>query len=95
MKNDQWLSTKRYVAITNITTGGPGGTTVYTETPVGSIDSVNVSFTASNTITTVYSMILNGLFVHPSEYSVSGNTITFFTAPDSSLSGLPFTIVYA
>lgn len=78
---------------TIIATGGLG--TIYTETPTGAIDGSNKAYTTAHTINTVLSFYINGEFIHPSQYSVSGDTITFVTALDSSLSGLPFTIIYA
>lgn len=78
--------------ITLTATGG-GGTT-YSETPSGSINSSNVTFTTAHSITTVINFAINGQYVHPAEYSVSGTTITFVTAPNSSLSGTGFTITY-
>lgn len=76
-----------------LTASGGGGTT-YTETPTGTIDGANVTFTTANTITTVINFALNGQFIHPSEYSTAGSTITFVTAPAAGMSGLPFTVIY-
>lgn len=74
----------------------PGGSgTVYTETPSGTINGSNVTFTTLHTINNVFSFALNGQYLHPTtDYTTSGSTITFVAAPDASLSGLPFTIVY-
>lgn len=69
-------------------------TTVYTETPSGAINSSNKTYTVLHTINNVFSFAINGMYIHPSEYSTSGSTITFVTALDSSLSGTSFTIVY-
>lgn len=81
-------------AVVTLPSGG-GGTT-YTETPGGLINSSNVTFTTVHPITTIYSFAINGQYLHiNSDYTVSGSTITFVTAPDASLSGLPFTIVYS
>ena len=90
MKGSQWVSSKRYITI------GPNGqsTTFYSETPSGSIDGANKDFTVSHAIATMIGLALNGVIVHPSEYSTVGTTITFVTAPDVSLSGLPFTATY-
>lgn len=76
-----------------LTASGGGGTT-YTETPSGTIDGVNKAFTTLNTITTVINFAIGGTFIHPAEYSFSGSTITFVTAPNASLSGLSFTVIY-
>lgn len=78
-----------------ISSSGGAGATFYTETPIGDINGINTVYTVANSITTIVAFSLNGQFIHPSEYSVAGTTITFVTAPDASLSGLPFTIVYA
>lgn len=72
----------------------PGATTTYTETPSGTINSVNVTFTTAHTINTILAFAINGQFIHPSEYSVAGTTITFNVAPNIALVGLPFTIIY-
>ncbi len=77
-----------------IASTGGAVATIYSETPTGTIDGANKIFTTAHTITTVISFALNGQFIHPSEYSASGTTITFVTAPDASLSGTPFTISY-
>lgn len=72
------------------------GTTVYTETPVGTIDGVNVTFTVAHTINTVYSFAINGMYIHPTtDYTATGTTITFTSAPPADLSGKAFTIVYS
>jgi hypothetical protein len=71
------------------------GATLYTETPVGDIDGVNVTFTTTKDITNVYSFAINGQFLHPTEYSVSGNTITFNNPIPADLAGTNFTIIYA
>lgn len=78
--------------ITLTATGG-GGTT-YSETPGGLINASNKVYTTAHGITTVINLAINGQYIHPAEYSAVGTTITFVTALDSSLSGLPFTIVY-
>lgn len=74
-------------------TGG-GISTLYTQTPVGTINGINTDFTVTNTITFVVGLYMNGQFIHPAEYSFATTTITFVTAPDISFAGLPFTIVY-
>lgn len=75
-------------------TGG-SSVTVYTETPSGTINGSNKNFTTAHTINTIYSFGINGQFIHPVDFSVAGSTITFVTAPDASLSGTPFTIIYS
>lgn len=69
--------------------------TVFTETPSGTIDGSNKSFTTAHTITTVYTFAINGQFIHPTDYSIVGTTITFGSALPVELSGTPFTIIYA
>lgn len=50
---------------------------------------------APSTITTVVSFGINGQFMHlTTNYTVSGATITYIPALDSSLTGTPFTLVY-
>lgn len=69
-------------------------TTFYSETPSGAINGSNVTYTTAHQIATVINFTINGQYIHPSDYSVLGNTITFNTPLDASLSGLPFTIIY-
>lgn len=71
-----------------------GSSTFYVETPNEAIDGARVDFTVDHTITKVLSVHINGQFIHPSDYSVAGSTITFNTAPDISYAGLSFTVVY-
>lgn len=81
--------------VNNIPVSVPGSVT-YTETPVGVINGVNKVFTTAHTMTYIYSFALSGGFLHPgTDYNAAGNTITFVTAPDISLAGLPFTITYS
>ena len=75
--------------------GGSGGSaTIYSQTPVGDIDGVNKVYTVSNSVTTVINFSINGMQIHPAEYSVVGSTITFVTALPVELSGAGFTVVY-
>jgi len=75
--------------------GGSGTSTIYQETPVGVINGSNVTYTVTNTITTVINFAINGQYLHPTtDFTFSGMTITFVTPLDSSLSGKPFTITY-
>jgi hypothetical protein len=78
-----------------VTIPGASLGTIYTETPTGAVDGVNTVYTTTHTITTILSFAINGQFIHPSDYSVAGSTITFGTALPPELSGLPFTIIYA
>lgn len=81
--------------VVTITVAGGAGTT-YTETPSGLINGSNVTYTTAHDINTVYTFGINGQYLHPTtDYSTSGSTITMVTALPSSLSGLPFTIVYS
>ena len=77
-------------------TPGAASLTLYTETPSGLINGVNVTYTTLNSITNVFSFAINGQHIHPSQYSKSGSTITIVGgALDASLSGTPFTIIYS
>lgn len=78
--------------ITLTATGG--GSTTYSETPTGLINGSNKVYTVLHNITTVINFAINGQYIHPADYSVTTNTITFVTALDATLSGLGFTIVY-
>lgn len=77
-----------------VITSTGGSATIYTETPSGLINGSNKVYTVSNTVTTVIGFWINGQFIHPSEYTSVGTTITFVTALDASLSGTGFTISY-
>lgn len=76
-----------------LTATGGGGTT-YSETPTGAINGSNKAYTTAHAITTIINFAINGQYIHPAEYSVSGTTITFVTALDASLSGTGFTVIY-
>lgn len=67
---------------------------VYTETPTGTVDGSNTTYTTVNTITTVIALWINGEYVHPSEYTASGAGFTMGTALPADLSGKSFTIIY-
>lgn len=72
------------------------GTTVYVETPSGTINGANVTFTTLHNITTVYTFDINGMYIHPTtDYTTAGSTITFVAAPSADLAGTGFTIVYS
>lgn len=61
-----------------------GGYFVYNETPTGTIDSSNVTFTLANTpnpATSLQITIQGQLQIQGSDYTLSGNTITMTTAP--------------
>lgn len=86
-------------------TGGGGGTSaigvasamkhiVKHETPSGDIDGANTEYTVTKPINAVLSFGINGQVIHPSEYTVSGRTITMDTAIDGALSGTVFEITY-
>ena len=70
------------------------GLTSYTETPTGTIDGANKVFNVAHTITFINLIAMNGQFIHPGDYTFTGTTITWGTAPDVSYAGLPFTCVY-
>jgi hypothetical protein len=67
---------------------------IYTETPSGTIDDSNVTFTVTHTITKIIHFAIGRLYIHPSDYSISGHTITFNDPLGLSLAGENFTIVY-
>lgn len=82
--------------VVEVTLSGGAGGTVYEETPTGLINGSNVTYTVANSITTIYNFAINGQFLHKdSDYTYSGDTITFLSPLDASLSGKPFTITYA
>ena len=64
--------------------GGGGSLTALQETPAGSVDGVNVTFTISQVPSTSgrFILFLDGLYLTPIvDYSTSGATITMVTAP--------------
>ena len=65
-----------------------------TETPDGLINGSNKLYTTTQNISAIISFAINGQFIHPTDYAFLGKQISFITALDSSLSGLPFTITY-
>lgn len=67
---------------------------IYTQTPVGLVNGINTVYTVDHEINNVIGFAINGQYIHPSEYSFSGTTITFFTPIDASLAGTPFSITY-
>jgi hypothetical protein len=75
--------------ITAASNGG-GGTLsasnfIYNETPSGTVNGSNVTFTLANTpVTGKVSIFINGLLLPPTAYSISTATITFVTAPSST-----------
>lgn len=72
-----------------------GAVTTHTETPQGDIDGVNAVFTTNHPITSVFSFAINGQFLHPEEYTIDENEITFNNPLPADLSGTNFTIIYA
>lgn len=71
-----------------------GASSFNVETPVGVVNGVNVTYTVTNTISKVLGFSINGMAIHPAEYSTSATTITFVTALPVELSGTGFTIIY-
>lgn len=73
-----------------------GGTFVDGETPSGAFDDLNTTFTLASSVTSnSLELYLNGQFLSEGDdYTVSGSTITFLSAADSSFSGLPFLAFY-
>ena len=64
------------------------------ETPGGLINSSNKVYTLTRIPKFIFSFYINGMFIHPAEYTQAGTTITFGTALPSSLSGKGFTITF-
>lgn len=67
------------------------------ETPSGTINGSNAAFTLAHSPSPAASLILemNGqILTQGVEYTLSGATITFSTAPDAAFSGLPFKAWY-
>lgn len=74
---------------------GGGSATIYTETPSGLIDGANKTYTTAHPITTVIGLWLNGEFIHPADYTVSGAGFTMGTALAAAFATTSFTISYA
>lgn len=72
-----------------------GGSAIFSETPTGVIDGANKAYTTVNSIVTVIGLYLNGEYIDPSQYTVSGSGFTMGTAIPAQFSGTPFTIVYS
>lgn len=69
--------------------------TTYIETPTGLINGVNITYTVTHSITTMFSLAINGQFLHPTaDYSFSSGTITFVKPLPIELAGTSFTAVY-
>jgi len=70
-------------SITIAATGGSAGNTMTTETPTGTINGSNATFTLSQTpLNNNIILTLNGVRQTPTtDYTLSGTTITFTTAP--------------
>ena len=75
--------------------GGGSSTSTTVTTQTGVISNLN-TLTASGTLTTIYSLAINGQFQHPvTDYTASGTTITYVTPLDSSFTGKPYTLVFS
>lgn len=69
--------------------------TIYQDTVSGVIDGVNKIFTVSNAISApIFLTLANSSYQVTVDYTVSGTTITFVTAPDISLVDQPFWLVH-
>lgn len=65
------------------------------QTPTGTIDGVNATFTVSSAPYAVLSIVINGEFIPLSgNYTIAGKTITFSSPIPASYSGKDFEIVY-
>lgn len=70
-------------------------TSILTETVSGTINGSNRTFTVPTAIITPIQLVLaNSIYQNGVDYTASGTTITFTTAPDSSLVGQPFWMVH-
>lgn len=69
-------------------------TGIFTETPQGSIDGSNTSYSTKQIIAIIYSFSINGEAIDSSMYTFSNQTITFLNPLPVSLSGTPFEVVY-
>lgn len=83
VSGDATMSSTGVLTITN--PGLQSGNFVFNEVPSGTVNGVNTSFTLANTPvagkTTVY---LNGLLQKPTEdYTITGGSISFVTAPET------------
>lgn len=74
----------------NVAISGGSSPTFYNDTVSGTIDGSNTTFTVSHTITGAITLFLaNSMYQNGVDYTFSGTTITYTTAPDASLSGQP------
>lgn len=70
-------------------------TSILTETVSGTINGSNRTFTVPTAIITPIQLVLaNSIYQNGVDYTTSGTTITFTTAPDFSLVGQPFWMVH-
>lgn len=82
-------NTTKYTDIT-ITASGSGSSTVYNDTVSGTIDGVNKVFVTSSIISSPITLFLSGSpYQAGVDYTTLGSVLTYTTAPDASLSGLP------
>lgn len=70
------------------------GRIIRTETLSGTIDGVNTEFTVPTKITTILGYMLNGRAVPSGDYTISGRSITWGTAPIAAFSGKDHEIIY-
>lgn len=76
--------------------GGGGGFGVATQTVTGTINGSNTTFSVATSMASALVLYLAGSPYQPGvDFTVSGTTITFTTAPSASLAGQPFWIAYA
>lgn len=98
------VTTLDFTSGATVTSGGAGvanvaisagGVTIYNDTISGTINSSNVTFTVTHSITAAIVLFLAGSpYQNIVDYTFSGTTITFVTAPDISLAGQPFWIAH-
>lgn len=97
---------RNYTKGQTLTTSGSGTgaispyVSVYTETPQGTVDGINATYSIKHAIHTVFGFEINGQAIDSSQYTIANNATTglggivFSTPLPASLSGLPFEIVY-
>ncbi len=85
-----------FVSVDGANFGSFAGFNFCTETPQGLVNGTNRIYTTVNIITYIFGLWINGQFIHPSDYTYSGTTITIKTSAtlDATLAGLPFTVKY-
>jgi len=77
-------------------TGGGSGSSLAVQSVSGTINGSNKVFTVATAFSSVQALYLAGVPYQPGvDFTATGTTINFTTAPDASLSGEPFWILYS